>query len=74
MLTDRQFFFLLSACRRSVDVPEGLITILLPLPDLGRFVGIAHGSYSVAMRHWLQCHLMVVSDKSLIKFAQRTEI
>ena len=60
VLTDRQFFFLLSAGRRAVDVPEGLITILLPLPDLGGLVGIAHGSYSVAMRYWLQCHLIVV--------------
>ena len=43
MLTDRQLFFLLSTGSRPVDVGKGLIVVLLPLPDLGWLIGIAHG-------------------------------
>ena len=43
MLTDRQLFFLLSTGSRPVDVGKRLIVVLLPLPDLGWLIGIAHG-------------------------------
>ena len=56
MLADRQLFFLLSAGSRPVDVGKGLIAVLLPLPDLGGLVGIAHEvSLIVDWRVWSQC-------------------